>query len=71
MSRTSSDLYQIPLRTLGRGRRQPIRKYSSSLSLRDDRGRASLAEEGNEDEDGRLSTDEVPLIPKNDVTLSS
>jgi|SRR5579862_5168016 len=62
MSRSSSDLYQIPLRTLGRGRRQPVKKYSSSTSLRDD----SLAEQGNEDDD-RLSTDEAPLIPKQEV----
>jgi len=67
MSRSSSDLYQIPLRRLGRGRRQPVKKYSSSSSLRDD-GRAgdSLGENSNEDDD-RLSTDEAPLIPKDEV----
>jgi hypothetical protein len=66
MSRSSSDMYQIPLRTLGRGRRQPVKKYSSSSSLRDDHARETLAEQANEDED-RLSTDETPLIPKEQV----
>jgi hypothetical protein len=65
MSRASSDFYQIPLRSLGRGRRQPVRQHSSS-NLFDGPRRPSFGESFSQ-EDNRLSTDEFPLIPKEEV----
>ena len=68
MSRVSSDQYQIPLRSLGRGgRRRPARTYSSSNSGDFGESFTELAD----DDDDRLSTDEAPLIRKNGVSLDS
>jgi|SRR5271170_458406 len=60
MSRTSADQYHIPLRSLGRGRRKPARSFSN-LSHR-------YTELDVED---RGSTDEAPLIHKDDVLLTT
>ena len=67
MSRTSSDQNYIPLRSLGRGRRKPLRTYSSVSSLRNSDLGSGLTEIASGDDD-RSSTDEAPLIPKDEVT---
>ena len=71
MSRTSSDYYHIPLRSLGRGRRKVTRTPSTS-SFRDDRnGYASVEATGEDDDDERVSGDESPLINKYQVRCLS
>lgn len=68
MSRTSSDYYHIPLRSLGRGRRKAVRQPSTS-EFRDERGNGYAVGEGiiGEDDDERASSDELPLITKYQV----
>ena len=58
MSRVSVDQYQIPLRSLGRGRRKPARSYSNVSN--------PYVELDVED---RIFTDEAPLIHKDNVLL--
>ena len=70
MSRISLDQYQIPLRSLGRGRRKPARTYSSSSNSGNGDFGGHFTELADEDDD-RLSTDEAPLIRKNGVCLVS
>lgn len=66
MSRTSLDQYQIPLRSLGRGRRKPARRFSSSSNSGDADGSFT---EAADDEDDRVSADEAPLIRKHRVFI--
>jgi len=65
-NRTSLDQYQIPLRLLGRGRRKPVRTFSTSSNTGNGDLEGAFAETADEDED-RLSTDEAPLIRKHEV----
>jgi hypothetical protein len=61
LSRTSLDNVNIPLRPLGRGRRN--RAFSRSSQNAADLGLYAGVPD-DEDEDGRTSTDEAPLIQK-------
>jgi hypothetical protein len=69
MSRTSLDNVNIPLRPLGRGRR--IRAFSRASQNEGDLGHyAGVPDDEDEDEDGRTSTDEAPLIQKDEVSTA-
>jgi hypothetical protein len=65
-NRASLDQYQIPLRSLGHGRRKPIRTFSTSSNSGHSDFGGSFTETADEEED-RLSTDEAPLIHKHEV----
>jgi len=66
MSRALSDQYQIPLRSLGRSRRHPLRSHSSSSSHQNgDLGLTEISDEQVE----WLANDESPLIRKDSVLL--
>jgi hypothetical protein len=67
LSRTSLDNVNIPLRLLGRGRR--IRAFSRTSQNGGDLGHYAGVPD-DEDEDGRTSTDEAPLIQKDEVSTA-